>query len=362
MKSDHQAPMLIIQGRCISLNHPTYFIADIAANHNGSLKQAKELIALAKKAGADAVKFQHFRAEKIVSRYGFESLSGQLSHQRKWKKSVFEIYQEASLPWEWTQELKQHCDQEGIHFLSAPYDLETIDMLEPYIAAYKIGSGDINWYESLERIAAKQKPVLLSTGASTIPEVKAAVHLIEKINPQLCVMQCNTNYTADPENFKHVNLNVLKEYARRFPDVVLGLSDHTIGHTTVLGAVALGARVIEKHFTSNRQQEGPDHAFSTEPNEWRDMVLKVREMECALGDGNKRIEQNELETVIVQRRGCRAARDLQLGTVLGRADIEPLRPASPNTISPNEAYRMVGKKINKFIPKGEAFQWEMFSE
>ncbi len=190
-------------------NQPVYFVADIAANHDGSLERAIKLIRLAKEAGADAAKFQNFRAPKIVSDYGFRSLGGQQSHQSAWKRSVFEVYEDASLPFEWTEDLKATCDEIGLDYFSAPYDFDAIDMLDPYVPAYKIGSGEITWPEAMERMARKGKPILLATGASDIGEVQRAVHCILAINPQLVLMQCNTNYTASLENLKHIHLRVL---------------------------------------------------------------------------------------------------------------------------------------------------------
>jgi len=346
-------PEFSIQGRRIGLAHPVYFIADIAANHDGDLDRAKHLVRLAKEAGADAAKFQHFIAEKIVSAYGFESMKGQQSHQAKWKKSVFQVYKDASVPGKWTPELQRYCRKVGIHFFSAPYDLETIDNLNAYVPAYKVGSGDIDWPESLIKIAKKKKPVLLATGAAAMRDVERAVGWILRFNTKLCLMQCNTNYTGSLENFKYVNLNVLKTYARRFPGAVLGLSDHAPGHVTVLGAVALGARVIEKHFTDDRSRIGPDHAFSMDPAEWRQMVDRTRELEHALGDGIKRVEGNELETAIIQRRSCRAARDLVDGQALRRDDIDVLRPVGAEAFRPHEISKLVGKKLRKNLLRGE---------
>src|SRR5512140_3401442 len=218
-----------IGSHILGKNHPTYFIADIAANHDGSLERAKLLIRLAAEAGANAAKFQNFRAPKIVSDYGFRSLGGQQSHQASWKKSVFEVYAGASIPFEWTPELKAACDEAGIDYFSAPYDFEATDALVPYSPAIKIGSGEVTWHEALEYIAGKGLPVLLATGASDIGEVAAAVRLIRTINPRLVLMQCNTNYTASLENLRHVHLNVLKTYHAMWPDLILGLSDHTPG-------------------------------------------------------------------------------------------------------------------------------------
>lgn len=342
-----------IDNRFIGLQYPTYFIADIAANHNGDLGQAKHLIELAKEAGAEAAKFQHFTAEKIVSARGFEVM-GNISHQAKWKKSVVEVYREASVPKSWTPVLKRHAEQVGIHFFSAPYDFEAIDALDAYMPAYKIGSGDITWLEALERIAVKQKPTFLATGASTMEEVEEAVEVFTRINPQLCIMQCNTNYTGNFENFKYINLNVLKTFALKFPNLLLGLSDHTPGLSTVMGAVTLGARVVEKHFTDNKRQEGPDHGFSIEPSEWREMVDRVRELEAALGADIKKVEANEAETVFIQRRCCRAAREIKAGEIFKKDDIDVLRPVQPGAYLPKQIVEIVGRKARRNLPKGEA--------
>ncbi len=341
----------------IGLSEPVYFIADIAANHDGSLERATELIRLAAEAGADAAKFQHFRAPKIVSQEGFESMGDQFSHQAKWKKSVFEVYQDASVPWGWTAALKIACQEAGIEFLSSPYDFEAVDMLDDYMEAYKIGSGDITWLDHLKHIAQKGKPVLLATGASDSDDVQRAVDAILAINPRLVLMQCNTNYTASPENFSHLQLNVLKTYETMYPDIILGLSDHTAGPAAVLGAVALGARVIEKHFTDDTGREGPDHPFSTDPAAWRQMVDLTRQLERALGDGHKRIQPNEQDTVVIQRRCLRAARDLPAGTCLTDADIDVLRPAPGDAIFPYDLCRVVSRKTRVALPKGECIRW-----
>lgn len=346
----------------IGKNHPTYFIADIAANHDGSLERALELIRLAAEAGADAAKFQNFRAAKIVSEYGFSHMNAQVSHQAKWKKSVTQVYDEASVKFDWTPILKEACDQAGIDYFSAPYDFEATDMLDPYVPAYKIGSGDITWLESCLRIAKKGKPVLLATGASDIGEVQEAVHAILKVNPQLVLMQCNTNYTSADGNFDHIHLNVLKTYHRLWPQLILGLSDHTHGHATVLGAVALGARVIEKHFTDDNEREGPDHAFAMNPRSWAEMVRNTRQLERALGSADKSVAENEKETVIVQRRCLRAARAIEAGEVLSREMIDVLRPATPGAIMPQEIDRVLGLKAAKSIEKGQELRWTMLED
>lgn len=350
-------PELKIGERWVGDKHPAYFIADIAANHDGELSRAVDLIHLAAEAGADAAKFQHFRAAKIVSRKGFEDMGGQMSHQASWKKSVYEVYENASVPWEWTDALKRACDEAGIHFFSAAYDREAVDMLAPHVPAYKIGSGDITWIEMLEHVAAKGKPVLLATGASNLGDVQRAADAILARNKDLVLMQCNTNYTASRENFRNLQLNVLRTYACMYPQVVLGLSDHTGGHSSVLGAVALGARAIEKHFTDSRGRSGPDHKFSMEPADWREMVERTRELEAALGDGNKSVQENERETVVIQRRCLRAARDLAAGAVLARGDIEPLRPAPQDAVFPYDIPRVVGRRLRLAKPAGDYLRW-----
>ena len=348
--------------KTVGLEHPTYFIADISANHDGDLERAKLLIRLSAEAGADAAKFQNFRASRIVSEHGFSNLGQQLSHQSKWKKSVFQVYQEASLPWEWTPILKQECGACGIEYFSAPYDLEAVDMLDPYVELFKIGSGDITWPEMLRKVAAKQKPVLLATGASNLEEVQRAVEEIVKINPRLVLMQCNTNYTASLENFRHIHLRVLESYRSMFPDAVLGLSDHTPGHATVLGAVALGARVIEKHFTDDNHREGPDHPFSMTPQTWREMVDRTRELEYALGSSLKQIAGNERDTVVVQRRCLRAVADLRAGTILLPEMLEALRPAPRDAVMPYDLSKIVGRKLTRDLSAGQYLSWTSLSE
>ena len=347
--------------RWLGEDDPTYFIADISANHDGDLERARALIRLAAEAGADAAKFQNFQAPKIVSEQGFKRMGAQSSHQASWKKSVYQVYQEASLPWEWTEILKAECEAVGIDYFSTPYDFEAVDMLDPFVPVFKIGSGDITWPEFLAYVAKKGKPMLLATGAAAIGEVQQAVHAVRAHTSDLVLMQCNTNYTGSLENFRHIHLNVLKTYQAMFPGVILGLSDHTPGHATVMGAVALGARVIEKHFTDDPTREGPDHPFSMSPRTWRDMVDRVRELELALGSGDKQVEPNERETVIVQRRCLRAAEDLPAGTVLTRDHIDVLRPAPIGSIFPYDLDRVIGMLLERDLSAGETFGWEMLA-
>ena len=350
-------PVFEIQGKKIGRDSPTYFIADIAANHDGDLERAKDLISLAAEAGADAAKFQHFTAETIVSDHGFRSLAGQQSHQANWKKSVFEVYKDASVSLNWTATLKETCNKAGISFFTSPYAIDLVEHIDPYVPAYKIGSGDITWIELVEHIASKQKPYIMATGASSMEDVVRAVSAGLTINPALCLMQCNTNYTASLENFKYIQLNVLKVYREMYPDLVLGLSDHTPGLATVLGAVALGARMIEKHFTDDTQRKGPDHAFSMNPKSWRDMVDRTRELENALGNGIKKVEDNEKETVVIQRRAVCAAANFSAGEKLLREHLTVLRPCPFDGIPPYRMEELIGKEIRRDVKAGEHIRW-----
>lgn len=346
-----------IGDRHVGLDAPTYFIADIAANHDGDLARAFDLIAAAKESGADCAKFQHFRARHIVSDVGFRGLGAQLDHQSAWRKSVFEVYEAASLPWEWTAAIAAHAQAVGIEFMSAPYDLEAVEHLNPHVQAFKVGSGDINWIEELELIASKGKPVILATGSATLDDVQRAMNVLRAAGVPIVLMQCNTNYTGSHDNIAHTNLLVLRQYAELFPDAVLGLSDHTPGHLTVIGAVALGARVIEKHFTDDTRREGPDHGFSMDPQTWSAMVAETRDLEGALGNGIKQLEANESETVIVQRRCVRVARDLPAGHVLSREDVEVLRPAPPDAIPAHDVAAVVGRRLSTARTFGEHLRW-----
>ena len=347
-----------IDNKIIGIDQPVYFIADIAANHDGDQERAKDLIYEAAEAGADAAKFQHFKASTIVSDKGFRELGSQKSHQSKWQKSVFEVYSDASVSLEWTAMLKETCKKAGITFFTSPYDFDLVDYIDTYVPAYKIGSGDITWVEMIEYIAHKNKPYIIASGASSFDDVHRAVSAGIAINSNLCLMQCNTNYTASLENFKYIQLNVLKSYQEMYPGLVLGLSDHTPGHSTVLGAVALGARVIEKHFTDDTSRVGPDHKFSMDPKSWREMVDRTRELENALGNGIKKVEDNELETIVLQRRSVRMKEDLPVGAVLKREDLELLRPCPKSAIPPYELNNIVGRQLVNGLKKGDFVTWQ----
>ena len=330
-----------------------YFIADIGANHNGSLDKAIKLIRLAKEAGADAAKFQNFQANKIVSKIGFDNMKGKLSHQANWKKSVFEVYEDASISKDWTKILKDECDKVGLDYFTSAYDFESVDLVDPFVDLYKIGSGDITWLEIIDYIIDKNKPVLIATGASSNEDVSRIMKIAMEKTQAIVLMQCNTNYTGLIENYNYCNLNVLKQFSIDYPNTVLGLSDHTPGHATTLGAIALGARVIEKHFTDDNDQIGPDHGFAMNPKSWRDMVDRSYELLVALGDGKKRVEPNEEQSKLVQRRCLRVATNLQKGHVLVDTDLIALRPISEGGFEPYKKANFIGKELLMDISEGE---------
>jgi N-acetylneuraminate synthase len=344
---------ITLPNRTIGKGEDLYFIADIGANHDGDLERAYKLIELAKEAGADAAKFQNFTAKKIVSQYGFENLQNQSPHQKKWKKSVIEVYNDASISQDWTPLLKNKCKEVGIDYFTSPYDAASVDLVNPFVDLYKIGSGDITWHEMLVYIAKKGKPMLIATGASTMEEVRLAINAVKKHTNDIVLMQCNTNYSGDKENYKYTNLNVLNTFKKEYPDIILGLSDHTSGHATVAGAVALGALVIEKHFTDDNDREGPDHKFAMNPKSWREMVDCANEVYYALGDGIKVVEDNEKESQIVQRRSLRATQNLPEGHIITKDDLEALRPIPSDGIAPYKINDLIGKKLTSPLNEGE---------
>lgn len=347
-----------IGNRLIGDSEPLYFVADLGANHDGDLNRAYKLIEIAKEAGADAAKFQNFQADTIVSKSGFESLGNKLSHQKSWQKSVYEVYEGASLPYEWIPKLKEKCDNVGIDYFTSPYDFDSVDHADPYVNIYKIGSGDITWLEIIEYIARKGKPVMIATGASEMKCVIRAMNILLTFTNDIVLMQCNTNYNASKSNMRFINLRVLETYRSQFPNVLLGLSDHTHGYATVLGGVALGAVVFEKHFTDDNSREGPDHKFAMTPGIWKEMVQRANELYLALGDGQKRIEENEKESAIVQRRALRYSQNLCKDHLLQPCDIIPLRPFQSKGIPPDRINEVIGKKLVNDVRSQNCVKWE----
>jgi len=339
--------------KSIGENQPVVFIADIGANFDGNLEKAKKLALAAKEAGADIVKFQSFLADKIVSGESFSKMHLKGVHG-SWNKPINEVFKAAEFPREWHRELLNYCNEIGVAFASSPYDFEAVDLLDSIgVDFFKIGSGDITWHEMLEYIAKKGKPMILATGASTMAEVREAIDVILATgNNKLALMQCITNY---PSKIESANINVLKTYEREF-EIITGYSDHSPGDLVILAAIALGAKVIEKHFTLSNKDAGPDHPHSMEPEAFKKMVERTRMLEKAMGSGEKNVTEEESETVIVQRRSLHANRDIKSGEIIRHEDIIELRPAIG--ILPKYKKDVIGKTAKVDIKKHEAINFE----
>lgn len=387
-----------IGNHLIAQSSPVYFIADIASNHNGDLQKAKELIHACASSGVDAVKMQNFSASTIVSDYGFKHLKGVKTHQSKWETSVYESYDAASIPLDWTLELKTLAEDLGMDYFTSPYSPELTKAVAPHVSAFKLGSGDITWHEQIALMSGFGKPIIIATGASNLDEVKMAVQTAKQHTDDIILMQCNTNYTAQHgeakaltrERFSNINLKVLETYAKIWPNMLLGLSDHTHGHLTVLGAVGLYDCVaVEKHFTLDNTQKGQDHPFSMMPNEWQNMVNKtkilkeriktehsfedryqlVKEisddaeyLDLIIGDGVKSISKNEANTIIVQRRAIRAKQELKKGHKVERNDLEVLRPCPKEALPPYLMKDLIGKVLQRDIVAGDYITFSDFEE
>ena len=347
-----------IDGRKISKSSPVYFIAEIGSNFDQDLSRAKDLIYMAKEAGADAAKFQHYTAQSLVSDVGFKGLAANNSHQSSWKKSVYDTYDDASLNQDWTEILRDTCADAGLAFFTSPYSFDLVDLVDDFVPAHKIGSGDITWTGIIEHIARKDKPVLLATGASNMADVQRAMNTILDFNSDVILMQCYTNYTASRDNFNYLHLNVLRKFQEIYPGIITGLSDHTQGDVSVLGAVTLGARVIEKHFTDSIERDGPDHAFSMTPTTMRDMIERTRDLQAALGISEKEVEPNEKETIVLQRRSICAAKNLSKGTIISEDHLNMLRPCPDGSIQPFEVDQLVGRVLLTDIKNGDHLKWE----
>ena len=344
-----------IGDKTVSQNSPTYFIAEIGGNFDGSLEKAKRLIVAAKESGADCAKFQTFSTPRIVSEGGFSRMQLKGVHG-SWGRTVSEVFKDAEFPIKWHKEIADFCKDVGIDFSTSPYFREAVDLcIDLDVPFIKIGSGDITWLNMLKYIASKGKPVMLATGDATLSEIDEAVRVIETTgNKDLILMQCITNY---PSKIDSANVNVLKTYQNAF-DVLTGYSDHSPGHVVALASVVLGGRIIEKHFTLDKTDKGPDHPHSMEPHEFKFMVDSIREVERAMGSTCKEVVEEEAETVYVQRRCLYAKKDLKKGHIVTEDDIDVLRPALG--IPPKFESVIVGKSVNSDISKGQPLFWENF--
>jgi len=326
----------------IGTGYPCYVIAEIGSNFDGSLSKAKKLAKLAKNSGANAAKFQSFQTEKIISPTGFKKKS---TFQSRWKKSVWDVYKNAEFPLSWHKELNEYCKKIGIDFLSAPYFQEAVDLLKVLnVPAIKIGSGEITDIEFLKYVGKTNKPIFLATGASDMKEVTKAVNAIKITgNNQIILMQAITQYPSPIENS---NLKVIESFRQKFR-LNVGYSDHSPGSLVILGSVALGSCVIEKHFTDDLSLSGPDHPHSMCPKNFREMVTQIRLLESAMGDGIKKVEKCEKETRIIQRRGIWTTKKILKGEKFTNYNIQTLRPVSG--IDASQYRLLLGKKSKKSL-------------
>lgn len=339
--------------RIVGYGHPAYIIAEIGANFDHSISKAKELCHAAKEAGADCAKFQSFISEKIVSGKGFAKMQLKGVHG-SWGKPVEQVFKEAEFPREWHQEISDYCNSIGIHFSTSPYDKEAVDLcVDLKVPFIKIGSGEITWLEMLSYIASKNIPMVLATGDATMSEIDEAVRTIEATgNRNLILLQCITNY---PSKIESANINVLKTYQSAF-DILTGYSDHAPGDIVILGSIALGGCMIEKHFTLDKKAQGPDHPHSMDVTDLGTMIRRVRELEAALGSTRKFVVEEEAETVYVQRRGLYVNRDISAGEQIKEEDITVLRPALG--IQPKYKKTVIGKIAKTNLNANEPLYWD----
>ena len=334
----------------------TFIIAEAGVNHNGDIKNAKKLIDIAATAGADAVKFQTFKAERLVSatapkaEYQMQTTDPSESQQ--------EMIRRLELSLEAHQELNSYCQKQGILFMSTPFDKQSVDLLDDLgMPAFKIGSGEVTNLPLLEYIASKGKPLILSTGMSHLGEVDEAVRAIKNAGcDQLILLHCVSNYPANPSD---ANLKAMETMATAF-QLPVGYSDHTPGIEVALAAVALGACVIEKHFTLDKNLPGPDHKASLEPQELEALVKGIRIVEQALGNRLKQPQISESNSRAVARRSLAAVCDIQPGTVITSEILTALRPGSG--ISPVMIKHLLGRKAKNMIPSGQLIMWSDLSD
>lgn len=336
-----------------------YFIAEIGANHDGNLERAKALINLAAESGADAAKFQHIKAEELGSRKGFDKFYAIAEHQTQHRKHAMDAYTEVEIPLEWTEALQEECDAASIEFITAPYYTSDIEYLAQYVDAFKVGSGDFAWIEKNQDLVSSGKPLLLACGASELANVVQVMSSIKSHHDRVCLMQCNSSYIGGDGNLPYLNLNTLKTFQRLWPDITLGLSDHTKALSVPVAARALGATVFERHFTDDPKREGADHQVALNASEFREMVNTVREIEIALGDGIKKIEQNEWVGSMTQRRALRLSRDMKAGSALSREDISILRPWVEGSFLASDLHTIIGRRLALDVAEGEEIQSHM---
>lgn len=331
-----------------------FIIAEAGVNHNGDLELAKRLVDAALYAGADAVKFQTFKAEEVAADSA-ERAAYQQANEPQRDESQLEMIRRLELGYEEFRDISDYCRKKGITFLSSAFDLDSVDFLfELGVPYFKVPSGEITNYPYLRHIARKKRPVLLSTGMATLGEVEGAVTLLrEEGCADIVLLHCTSNYPTPPEE---VNLQAMQTMHRAF-GLPVGYSDHTLGLATAVAAVALGAVVLEKHLTLDRNLPGPDHRASLEPEDFRKMVQYIREVEAGLGDGIKRPTTSELAIMPAVRRSLAAKRDIAAGEIITEQCLTAKRPATG--ISPVYWDLVVGRRARVDIRAGTMLTWDM---
>ncbi len=322
----------------------TYIIAEAGVNHNGSIDLAKKLIDLASNAGADAVKFQTFTADRLVSKKAPKAKYQMQTTDKA--ESQYEMIKRLELSREAHIHLIDHCRNKSIEFLSTPFDLKSIDLLsELGLQTFKIGSGEITNLPYLRKIGSLKKKIILSTGMSDLGEIEDALDILQSAGTpfnKITVLHCNSEYPTPKQD---VNLRAMLTIQRAFPGIYVGYSDHTIGIEVPIAAVAMGATVVEKHFTLDRNMPGPDHKASLEPTELCAMIDGIRNIEMALGHGVKRPSSSEAANLAVARKSIVAARPIASGEIFTEENLAIKRPGTG--ISPMRWYEMLGKKSNR---------------
>jgi len=343
-----------IESRLVGEGWPCFVIAEAGSNHNGNLEQAMRLIDVAVEAGADAVKFQLFRASKL-----YPKNAGQ-SDYLKLDESIYDIMSAMEMPYEWLPELAEHCRQSEIIFLASAFDQESVDQLDPYVSAYKIASYEMTHLPLVRYIAGKGKPVIISTGTASLEEVAETVEVFfETGNRDLMLMQCTASYPAPVES---LNLRAITTLRNAF-QVPVGFSDHSLSPVVgPLAAVVLGTDLVEKHFTLSTQLPGPDHAFSLEPDELTLMIRSIREVELSLGSGVKETQPVEEELRGFARRSVFAIKDISAGDSLTPNNIDVLRSGNLDPgLAPKYYDEILGNKANRDIQAGSAIQREDYA-
>ena len=326
-------------------------IAEAGVNHNGSIETAKKMIDKAVDAGVDIIKFQTFKSEKLVSKSAQQAEYQKKNIGNSSDNSQLNMLKKLELSHTDHKELIEYCKQKGIKFFSTAFDLESVDYLYSLnLGLWKIPSGEITNYPYLKKIAQFGEPVILSTGMCEMQDIEAALKVLKDngLNKdKMSILHCNTEY---PTPFKDVNLLAMNELKERF-SVKIGYSDHTKGIEVPIAAVALGAEIIEKHFTLDRNMEGPDHKASLEPDELKAMVSAIRNIELALGDGHKTISESERKNIAVARKSIVAAKDIKAGEVFNENNLTVKRPG--NGISPMDWENVIGKTAKKDFAEDE---------